>query len=1451
MADEMLLPMVSSSYYNTTLLLAIAKIDESAVAHKVVDLRGRNQMFRELIEANSLLLGGFNLEDFFPGLARLGVVRRLLCAKAHDVNKRWDKLLDKLIDDHASKRSSSSVVEQDDDEESDFIHHEYGLTRDNVKAILVIMFEGGTDTSYIELEYAMAELMRKPQLMAKLQAEVRSVVPRGQEIVTEEQLVNMPYLKAVIKETLQLHLVGPLLVPHLSIVDCVVEGYTIPLGTRVFVNAWALCIDPNFWENAEEFMPKRFLNGMAPDYKGNEFHFLPFGTGRRICPGINFATATIEIMLANLVYRFDWEIPADQVAKGGIDMTETFGLTVHRKEKVLLVPRIPQKLNSQSISIKIAVLIFVFRRKGKQGRTACNAEEFTPVRFLNDTAPDYKKNEFHFLPFGTGRRICPDINFAMATIEIMLRNLVYHFDWKIPADQVAKGDIDMAETFWLTVHREEKSSSLEHINNKLEEKKASSIHNLPPSPPKLPLIGHIHLVGTNPHISLSNLAKNHSGDGLLLLQLSTALLLALLCPLLLLLIKRHCWPKTSREMVLLDKLPSPPWRLPVIGHLHLVGTLPYVSFRDLAAKHGPHIMLLHLGAVPTLVVSSARAAMAVLRTNDHVFASRAYSAVTDILYYGSSDIVFSPYGDYWRQVKKIATTHLLTSNKVRSYAAARQHEACNGQDRRGSGGTKGSKFFREQGRNQMFRELIEANSLLLGGFNLEDFFPGLARLGVVRRLLCAKAHDANRRWDKLLDELVDDHAIKRSSSSVPVVEQDVDEESDFIHVLLSIQHEYGLTRDNVKAILMIMFEGGTDTSYIELEYAMAELMRKPQLMAKLQAEVRSVVPRGQEIVTEEQLVNMPYLKAVIKETLRLHLPGPLLVPHLSIADCVIEGYTIPSSTRVFINAWALCRDPSFCENAEEFMPKRFLSDMAPDYKGNDFHFLPFGTGRRICPGLNFAIATIEIMLANLVYRFDWEIPANQVAKGGIDMTEPFGITVHRKEKLLLLPTPPGRLPVIGHLHLIGSLPHISLRDLANKHGPDLMLLYLGAVPTLVVSSSRAAQAVLRSNDRVFASRPYSTVANILFYGATDVVFSPYNEHWRNIKKIATTHLLSMKKVRSYGLARQCEVQLVVARIAMVASTHAVVDLTELLSCYSNNILCHALSGKEEGQNQLFRELVEANSSLLGGFNIEDYFPSLTRLAAVRRLLCAKSHDINRRWDQLLEKLIDDHTNRHRFSSVLSHDDEEHDFKDVLLSIQHEYGLTRDHIKANLVVMFEAGTDTSFIELEYAMAELMKKPQVMAKLQAEVRSVVQAVIKETLRLHPAGPLLVPHLSMAACNVKGYIIPSSTRIVINAWALARDPIYWENADEFLPERFISNTIDYNRNDFHFLPFGSGRRICLGINFAMAAIEIMLANLVYRFNWEVLADQAMKGGIDMTEKFGVSVHRKEKLLLVPHLP
>ncbi|KAJ1261713.1 hypothetical protein BS78_09G052000 [Paspalum vaginatum] len=477
---------------------------------------------------------------------------------------------------------------------------------------------------------------------------------------------------------------------------------------------------------------------------------------------------------------------------------------------------------------------------------------------------------------------------------------------------------------------------------------------------------------------------------------------------------------SSRAEKLLRRLPSPPLRLPIIGHLYLMGPLPHRSLRDLARRYGPDVLLLRLGAVPTLVVSSPRAAKAVLRTHDHVFASRPRSAVTDILFSGGKSTGFAPLGEYWRQARRVVTIHVLTPRKVRANRAAREREVRLVLSRvRAAAAARAEvdlsevfSFFandvvcqavmgrlpREQGRNHLFRELLETNCKLLGGFNLDDYFPSLARWS---SWVSAKALNHKKRWDDLLDGLIDRHA------STPVGDE---QEEDFIDVMLSVQQEYNLSREDIKAILMEMFQAGTDTTAISLDYAMAELLRKPEAMAKLQAEVRSCRAEGKELVTEEDLGGMPYVKAVMKESMRLHAPGPLLVPHASVADCeVVEGHTVPAGTRVLINAWALGRDPGcWGEGADEFVPERFMEggeDAASDFQGSDFRFLPFGSGRRICPGLNFAVATAEIILANLVYHFDWELPPGTKG-GGVDMEESFGMDVHRKEKLLVIPRVP-------------------------------------------------------------------------------------------------------------------------------------------------------------------------------------------------------------------------------------------------------------------------------------------------------------------------------------------------------------------------------------------------------------------------------------------------------------
>lgn len=198
-----------------------------------------------------------------------------------------------------------------------------------------------------------------------------------------------------------------------------------------------------------------------------------------------------------------------------------------------------------------------------------------------------------------------------------------------------------------------------------------------------------------------------------------------------------------------------------------------------------------------------------------------------------------------------------------------------------------------------------------------------------------------------------------------------------------------------------MFAGAVDTTFTTLEWALSELVRNPRVMKKLQQEVK-LVSQGKPIITEEDIGKLTYLNAVFKETLRLHAPAPLVI-RASSKDVKLMGYDIEAKTRVFINIWALGQDSTIWEKPEEFRPERFLNSPF-DYKGNHYEFIPFGSGRRGCPGIHFANTLMELALANVVYKFDVALPSGEKGEN-LDMSESSALTVHRKNHLLLVATP--------------------------------------------------------------------------------------------------------------------------------------------------------------------------------------------------------------------------------------------------------------------------------------------------------------------------------------------------------------------------------------------------------------------------------------------------------------
>eukprot|EP00262_Sarcandra_glabra_P012901 TRINITY_DN342_c0_g1_i2.p1 TRINITY_DN342_c0_g1~~TRINITY_DN342_c0_g1_i2.p1 ORF type:complete len:518 (+),score=49.48 TRINITY_DN342_c0_g1_i2:168-1721(+) len=499
----------------------------------------------------------------------------------------------------------------------------------------------------------------------------------------------------------------------------------------------------------------------------------------------------------------------------------------------------------------------------------------------------------------------------------------------------------------------------------------------------------------------------------------TTLSAFLFASLVLVLVLRHFSKENSTNYQRKRKpnLPPGPLELPIIGNLHQLGSMPHYSLRLLSQKLGP-IIYLKLGQIPTVVVSSARTAKEVMTTHDLALSSRPRIYSAKHLLYNCTDIGFSPYGAYWRHLRKICVLELLSVKRVQSYSFAREEEVARLVRRvaelylapvnltkmfglfasdvlcriaLGRVFSEGGDYDRHG-----FHKMLEEVQVLLGGFNLGDLFPSIEWVnkitGLERRL-----KNVFQRFDCFLDEVIKEHLDPK---------REQEDHKDLVDVLLDIKNsdlDMPLTMDSIKAVLLDVFAAGTHTTFVTLDWGMTELIKNPKVMKRAQAEVRSILGERKSVL-ESDLNQLCYLKAVIKEIFRLHPPAPLLMPRESIEEVTIDGYDIPTKTRFLVNAWAIGRDPeSWGENSEIFEPERFIGNSI-DFTGQDFKLLPFGAGRRGCPGITFGTASVEIALAQLLHSFDWELP-HDIRAEDLDMTEVFGITMHRIAELFVVAKP--------------------------------------------------------------------------------------------------------------------------------------------------------------------------------------------------------------------------------------------------------------------------------------------------------------------------------------------------------------------------------------------------------------------------------------------------------------
>ncbi|KAF7814034.1 cytochrome P450 71A1-like [Senna tora] len=464
-----------------------------------------------------------------------------------------------------------------------------------------------------------------------------------------------------------------------------------------------------------------------------------------------------------------------------------------------------------------------------------------------------------------------------------------------------------------------------------------------------------------------------------------------------------------------NRPPGPrPW--PIIGNLNLIGPLPHRSIHALSKKYGP-IMQVWFGSNPIVVGSSVEMAEAFLKTHDATIADRPKFAAGKYTMYNYANITWSQYGPYWRQARKMLLTELFSPKRLDSYEYIRKEEIkCMVKDLYESANKTivlkhhlfaltlnvisrmvlGKKFTGKSNAvvssGHEFFEMVDELLLLNGVLNIGDFIPWLNFVdlqGYIKRM-----KDLSKKLDKWMEDVLDEHEERRRKKIENYVAEDM------VDVLLQLSQdptlEVKIQRDGVKSLTLELIAAGTDTSSVTLEWAMCELLRKPKIFKNAREELDKVIGR-ERWVEEQDIPNLPYINAIMKETMRLHPVVPMLIPRLARQDFKIAGYDIPKGTQVLVHVWGIGRDPSIWNRPNEFQPERFIGK-AIDVKGHNFELLPFGAGRRMCPGYSLGLKVIQVSLANLLHGFNWKLPGN-MKEEELDMEEIFGLSTPKKSPL--------------------------------------------------------------------------------------------------------------------------------------------------------------------------------------------------------------------------------------------------------------------------------------------------------------------------------------------------------------------------------------------------------------------------------------------------------------------
>ncbi|CAN8318676.1 unnamed protein product [Cochlearia groenlandica] len=464
----------------------------------------------------------------------------------------------------------------------------------------------------------------------------------------------------------------------------------------------------------------------------------------------------------------------------------------------------------------------------------------------------------------------------------------------------------------------------------------------------------------------------------------------------------------------------------------------------------------------------------------------------------------------------------------------------------------------------------------------------------------------------------------------------------------------------------------------------------------------------------------------------------------------------------------------------------------------------------------------------------------------------------------LPPGPPG-LPLVGNIFQLGFNPHRSLAALSKTYG-SIMSLKLGGLISVVISSPETAKEALKTHDQFLSARTFNDPIRAFDHHKHSTVWVPPSAYWRLLRKLAATQLFSPQRIEATKGLRVNKVKELVSFMKESSEREEAVDISRATFITALNIISNILFSADLGSYDLnksnngFQDAVTGVMEAIGNPDLANFFPFLgfLDLQGVSKGMKDSSEKLFRVFRGLIEAKMAKKTNPKELSS--------NDFLDVLLQLREgdEEEFDNNDIEHLLLDLFAAGTDTNSSTVEWAMAELLRNPKTMTKVQDEIKHVIgqngvlqesdisqlpylQAVVKETFRLHPPAPLLLPRKAETDVQILGFMVAKDTQVLVNAWAVGRDPSTWENPTRFEPERFLGKDIDVKGRDYELTPFGAGRRLCPGLPLAVKTVPLMLASLLHSFEWK-LPNGMSPEDLDMDESFGLTLHKTIPLHAVP---